>query len=400
MQQLNPAPKLLDDETIVNPRIYPASIDLRLRSQFRTFDSDSDSVFLIPAAFLSTPDEISQSNLSRGIRAFADYAGPQTPNLDGLNANAVAKFVEADKAYFNATGRYLQIESGRRTVFRQAELYVCWRLGESGCNPADIPGASVHNYGFAIDIRSAGEASVVTALSGNGWERTVLPREPWHWEATSANGYSDAKQKQAEMKAGGSISRRWQDQWEAARTKNDTRNRKIEEFNSRVQAWQPEWDRLRVDVETLQNDSNAYNQRAEHWDRDRVVVSDRIDRFNGEITELQQLRARIENMPDGPDKNDLIIEYNRRNQALLEERDRIESAQADLIARKQSLDSAYGSLQQRNQDLQNRYSRLDAEKSALLRLREEIDKLEAQIRDHLQNDSGILQQIATIVEPL
>jgi chromosome segregation ATPase len=129
-------------------------------------------------------------------------------------------------------------------------------------------------------------------------------------------------------------------------------------------------------------------------------VSDRIDRFNGEITELQQLRARIENMPDGPDKNDLIIEYNRRNQALLEERDRIESAQADLIARKQSLDSAYGSLQQRNQDLQNRYSRLDAEKSALLRLREEIDKLEAQIRDHLQNDSGILQQIATIVEPL
>lgn len=99
----------------------------------------------------------------------ADYQGPRSPNLDGLHAETVALFVKADKAYFATTRSYLEVESGRRSVHKQAELYINWRLGLPGYNPADVPGISVHNYGFGIDIRRAGDSAVVTALSRNGW---------------------------------------------------------------------------------------------------------------------------------------------------------------------------------------------------------------------------------------
>ena len=52
----------------------------------------------------------------------AAYAGPKTPNLDGLNKSAIDWFVKADKTFHVATGQYLQVESGRRTIQRQAEV--------------------------------------------------------------------------------------------------------------------------------------------------------------------------------------------------------------------------------------------------------------------------------------
>lgn len=379
------------------PQSYPTNTDELFRSKFREDPNENTFSVLIISSF-NTPYEVPEFSL--GLLDRSEYAGPKTPNLDSLSASTVAKFVEADKSYFAITGRYLQIESGRRTVYKQAELYICWRLGQAGCNPADIPGASVHNYGFAIDIQNAREDTVISALSSNGWERTVMPREPWHWEATSAAGYADAKKKQAEMKAEGSIARNWQKQWETARAKNDTRNRKIDDFHARVQVWQPELDRFSVDANQFQQDAKAYNQKADQWKHDYDIFSQWVDRFNAEVASLKQLRDQIEAMPDSPEKNALIIEYNQRASALVAEKDRLNRAQADLLARKQTLDAEYQELQRRDLELQQRYSRLKSEEESLLNLREEIDRLKTEIEGHIQKAQELLDQIGSIVSPL
>lgn len=395
MSSLRPAPTNFTPTLPEDPSLHPVETAQRLHSPFRAQDARRE----ILATGIELLRELDSCGVCLGAISRAEYAGPKTPNLDGLHANTVARFIQADKAYFAATGNYLQIESGRRTVYRQAELYICWRLGQAGCNPADIPGASVHNYGFAIDIRSASEPAVVAALAGNGWERTVWPSEPWHWEATSALGYDAAKQKQAEMKAPGSLARKWQEQWESARTKNDTRNKKVDDFNARLQVWQPEWDRLRADVEQFDRDATAYNQKADQWNQDKNLFNQWVDRYNAEVEALRQLRARIEAMPEGPEKNALIAEYNRRASAALAEKDRLDRAQAELIARKQALDTEYQALQSRNQEIQQRFARLNAEKESLLKLRDEIDRLEVEIKGHLQKARELLDQIASVVGP-
>lgn len=394
MNTLSEAPRLIEFKSLDIPIQFPSNIAQYLRSPFA---EGKDAASLSEQS--SVPSDFATCNCF-SVRPLADYDGPQTPNIDTLNQAAVALFVDADRGYFKQTRRYLQIESGRRTVYRQAELYTCWRLGQAGCNPADIPGASVHNYGFAIDIRSSGEAAVVDALGSSGWTRTVMPGEPWHWEATSASGYTTAKQRQAEMKAPGSLSRQWQEQWESASTKNNNRNKKIDDFNARLQVWQPAWEQLRVDVEQLQKDIDSYNSRAERWNQDRDTFNSWVDAYNTEFNSLVALRTRIESMPPSPERNALIAEYNRRVAAFNAEGERLQRVKVDLEARAALLAQERQQIESRNFEIQQRYARLNAEKEVLLRLRDEIERLLQEIEKHLADAKKILDQIAAIVHPL
>ena len=394
MRSLVPQPTALDETLSVSIMRYPAGVEARIISPYHSSGRKSLQLTALSVASSDFPE-----CGCLFIKPLADYAGPTSPNLDTLNQNAVALFVEADKSYFAATGRYLQIESGRRTVNRQAELYICWRLGQAGCNPADIPGASVHNYGFAIDIRSSTESAVVNALAGNGWTRTVLPNEPWHWEASNADGYAAAKQRQQAMKAQGSIARQWQAEWESARTKNDIRNKKIDTFNARLAVWQPAWDQLRVEVEQFQRDADSYNQRADRWNSDRDLFIQWITQYNSEYDALIALRQRIESMPPSPERDALIDEYNRRATALNAEGARLQQVKADLEARSAILNQEHQSLQSREFDLQQRYSTLNAERESLLLLRDEIERLLQEVEKHLAKAKELLDRIATTVGP-
>lgn len=330
----------------------------------------------------------------------ADYPGPQTPHYNELHPKAQELFRKADKAYYEATsGRHLTIESGIRTVYRQAELYICWRLGEAGCNPANIPGASIHNYGLAIDIQRSGEAQVVTALDNNGWDRTVMPREPWHWECVGTAEHTAALAKQREMKAAGSIARRWQRQWETARTKNDNRNRMIDDFNQRVTVWQPQWDQLGRDIEAYNTTVERHQQRVEQWNRDRATFNARVDRYNQEVAHLRELRARIEAMEPSPERDRLIAEYNRRAAAAQQEAAAIERERADLNQRAEQLNREAEELRLRKAELESRHATLEAEGNALLALRDEIERLRAEIEEHMAESRRLLEEIARQVHP-
>lgn len=328
------------------------------------------------------------------------YPGPQTANYDDLHPAAKTLFWAADEAYYNATnGEHLHIESGLRTVYRQAELYVCWRLGEQGCNPANIPGASVHNYGFAIDIQKARNAQVIRALDNNGWDRTVMPKEPWHWETVGIEEHTQALQRQKEMRAQGSIARKWQAEWETARRENDSRNNKIEEYNQRLAVWQPKWNQLQRDIDSFSSQVDRHNSRIEQWNRDREAFSNRVDSYNSEVEALERLRNEINNMPAGEERDRLIREYNSRATRAQEERASLEQIQAELNERAEQLRVERNDIEAREQELLQRKGTLEAEANALLAMRDEIERLEQSINNHMQNSRRLLEQIASVVHP-
>lgn len=329
-----------------------------------------------------------------------EYPGPNTPNLDGLHARAKEMFRRADETYYSATnGKHLVIESGQRTVQRQADLYICWRLGQAGCNPADIPGASIHNYGLAIDVQNARDEKVIAALNGAGWQRTVMPGEPWHWEPVGTPEHSSALQRQAQMKAAGSIARNWQGEWESARSKNDKRNSMVNDFNARLQVWQPQWQQLQNDAAAFNRDVDVHNARVAELKRDMDAFNERVRRHNQEIESLRQLRARIESMPPGPARDQAIAEYNRRAQAAQVERAQIEQQRASLQARDAQLLQDKAALDRRKQELEGRYARLSTERDALLRMKGEIDQLRTEIEQHMSRQRALLEQIAREVHP-
>lgn len=329
-----------------------------------------------------------------GVFPAANYQGPRSPNLEGLHPDTLVLFTRADQAFFATSGQYLEVESGRRSVERQSELYIGWRLGKPGYNPADVPGISVHNYGFAIDIRRAGDTKVVRALSSTGWTQTVMPKEPWHWEATSAPRYGAARQRRQQMQAQGSLSRKWQEQWETAFAKNTECNRQIDEFNARLQAWKPLADQWRRDAEMFDADVATYNQASQQWNADRERFNQRVDQFNAEIRSLHELRTRIESMPNGPERNRLIQEYNNRNEAARQEHGRLGGIEQELLSRKRNLDNAYAQLATRRQDLERRLPPLNAESAALEKMATEIKAKQAEIQQHLDRARALLRDLA------
>lgn len=376
-------------------KFVPSLQNLHIRQRFDFENRSRQSVdSAIPMGMDVTDIDTDEAHLElfpKGV-----YSGPKSGNLAGLSGSTVGAFEIADRAYFAATGKYLDIESGRRSVQRQAELWICHALGQAGCNPADIPGASVHNYGFAIDIRSVSEGAVVAALSQNGWTRTVA-NEAWHWEATVAAGYQNAKATQQVMKAPGSLSRQWESEWRSARTKDEQKGKKIVEYNARAQVWRPAWEKLRIDTEQLKKDADSWNLRADAWNKDKDRYSQWINQFNQSITALQAFRQQIQAMPNGPAKNDAIIEYNRRADDLSNERVRINQAESELRARMSVLSTESAQLDSRNVEIEARFTKLSAEYDSLVALKKEIDQLQSEVTAHLDGTKQLLTRIETAV---
>ena len=70
-----------------------------------------------------------------------------------------------------------RVNSSFRTREQQEKLYALYLAGKG--NLAAKPGTSKHEFGLAIDARGSTEWE--SAMSANGWRRTVNS-EPWHWE--------------------------------------------------------------------------------------------------------------------------------------------------------------------------------------------------------------------------
>ncbi|WP_181321338.1 M15 family metallopeptidase [Pseudomonas putida] len=125
----------------------------------------------------------------------------EDPRASELRTTAKAMYKEANDLYVKTEGHllaYIKIHSGLRSISDQARLYECYLESLYGGPPApraNKPGKSYHEYGLAIDIiRGADEDRLKNALSASGWVQAISD-EGWHFQAESADDWSDVTQK-------------------------------------------------------------------------------------------------------------------------------------------------------------------------------------------------------------
>lgn len=125
-----------------------------------------------------------------GVSGLSNCHGTDTQNLDPEFKLA---FLRAEAALKDHTGNdsdYIQLNSAYRSATKQAELYAAYQACRAGggvnCTPAAPPGASLHNYGRAIDVGNWGnlkDALAGTPCSPGGevyWPD--IDNDPWHFQ--------------------------------------------------------------------------------------------------------------------------------------------------------------------------------------------------------------------------
>ena len=122
----------------------------------------------------------SRSIASETVRRLGgDVEWFQGGGITGNTAGLHPSFLDRVRQWVAAVGRPFHIQSGYRSVARQAELYADYLAGHG--NLAARPGNSMHNFGLAIDgphwgNRNPGAFGLVYRVRG----------EPWHVEPVDA----------------------------------------------------------------------------------------------------------------------------------------------------------------------------------------------------------------------
>lgn len=121
-----------------------------------------------------SPDLVNGAKLSDVLGKTVTKSGGA--DVKGLNPQMSQNLAAMSKAYTDATGKKLNINSGFRSIAEQTKLY---RTKPPGM--AAKPGSSLHNYGLAVDISAsqADELDKLGLLGKYGFTRPIN-NEKWH----------------------------------------------------------------------------------------------------------------------------------------------------------------------------------------------------------------------------
>jgi ankyrin repeat protein len=116
--------------------------------------------------------------------------GGEHPKAAQLHPEALELYRRANTLYQADGDRkypHIVLESGKRTVAKQVDLYRDFiefrECGGPKANPANHPGKSWPHYGLAIDVVRGGDSNrLLKALEGADWIASVED-EGWHFEA-------------------------------------------------------------------------------------------------------------------------------------------------------------------------------------------------------------------------
>lgn len=355
-----------------------------------------DEVFVIE----KTEDD--EPILSLEEKLLPKYPGPKTAHFKSLHPDAQQKFRKADEYFYVKTkGKHLKINSGTRTVQKQAQLFRCFYTKQPGCNPANIPGASFHNYGFAIDIINARNSDVIEALQKNGWTRTVMPKEPWHWECSSVSSYNEAKKKLRKMKKWSppSKARQWQNEIVNGYAKVDKRDKLINTFENKLKLWQPKWAKIQSDIQIFGDDVSDYQNEVSFLKTKIKNFNDKVNKHNNELQKLRKLRTRIERMSPSNERNKLIQRYNKKSQQLQKNGRLIENERIALEYKANEIKNIEQQLIRRKNNIESRYIPLKEEQNILVKMKENIQKIQQEILSHEKKSKSLLKEVAKIVHP-
>ncbi len=309
-----------------------------------------------------------------------NYNGKYDRKANQFTSNAKKKFITADKSFYNKTKKNMTIHSGKRSVNRQAELYVLYKWHNQG-NKASWPGCSFHNWGLAADMVRVDESNVVSAMNDGGWTRTVGD-EGWHFECTSSSDHGKAAQKIAAFrKSGSGLAYKWSEQVAHFYLKSRDYNKRAPVFNSRLE-------KHRQNSQILQNDIDRYNQSVANLKSRINTYNSDVNHFNNELARANRMVDEINNMPSGPARDRKIREFRQLESWLSGESSRLNRESTSINNENNRLSVESASLDRRIKAFQNEDAWLNKEYKALTKIENEIPKHQTNANNHLSKISS------------
>lgn len=132
---------------------------------------------------IETHEEVVDQQTSTTAVPTADPNKWVTGKKEGLNQG----FLNRLAAFGQAHGKVVVINSGYRSIAKQAELYNGYINHLPGYNLAAKPGNSRHNYGYAADLSGWPQQLPNSAYTPYGLYKAV-PSENWHIEPVETKG--------------------------------------------------------------------------------------------------------------------------------------------------------------------------------------------------------------------
>lgn len=337
------------------------------------------------------------------LSAFIETADSKQPPYDGnydkqadlLEPGSRERFLNADKLYFFHTqGLHMKINSGRRNVRRQAELWIKWKEGASGYNPANLPGCSFHNYGVAIDIIRDHQAIADAVLGTFGWERTHRDEE-WHYDCKESPAHSRVEGLIASLRAG--KAGQWSSAWFSIRQDQEARQKLISELVRRHSQFETDLANVKSSIDRHNQEAAHFNAQVDKWKADKTYLLARIDDFNRRVDRANAMAQQINSMPPGPARDALLREWAALRNQIEAERPQLEAAIRELNLRGDLLLREGDRLTQQKQRIEAEVARLQNEQQALQNLVTRIDDLAGKIRSNEELMPRLLTEIESAV---
>ena len=206
-------------------------------------------------------------SLNEYFKLSTTYNGRYDTKANDFTTDAKRRYIRSDEAYFAKTATNMVIHSGRRTVQRQADLYIDYIWHNRG-NSAAWPGCSYHNWGLAADMVQSDKENVLTSMNSGGWHRTYEAGS-WHFQCTSSPDHSEVAKKIADFRTPSSgLSYRWSEQIAHFYIKTRDYNKRKPILDGRLEKYQTAEQTLEADVQQHNQELDAFSQRADEYNKE------------------------------------------------------------------------------------------------------------------------------------
>ena len=301
---------------------------------------------------------------------------------DCFTDDALRRYVTADRVYYAATGRNMQIHSGTRTVGRQAQLYIEYKWHKIG-NLAEFPGCSFHNWGVAADMIRVDESNVIASMQRGGWRQTVAG-EPWHFECVDSPDHARASEEIANLRTNNTgLAYQWSEQVSHFYLKSREREDRRVEYQKRFGVYQGRSRQLQAEADRLNQGWIAFDGRQSKYKED---VAD----YEEAVACSRQLYDEIIEMSDRTERHEKIRKC-KDVAAWIEEESRYLQDEYGTI------ESEGSALDRQTEESNQRIESHNHETVWLEREYEVLEKLADEIEAHEANSINLLQQIENAV---
>ena len=306
------------------------------------------------------------------------YNGKYDKKANQFTSDSKRRYIVADKEFYSLTKSNMTIHSGKRSVQKQAELYILYKWHNQG-NPASWPGCSFHNWGLAADMVRVDEKNVVESMKKGGWTKTVRD-EGWHFECTSSSDHRAAADRIAAFrKSRSGLAYKWSEQVANFYKKGENFNERATMFNKRLEAHRQVAQDLQNDIDIFNNAVNKLAARVNEYNND-------ARHFNKERKRANRLYEEIMKMPNGSERTRKAREYNQLVSRLEDESNRLDGESA-------AIDREDNRLLREQVALDRRIKTFKKEDAWLTKESNELAKIKKEIRNHESSAKNLLSQI-------